>query len=132
MLLREMGYFAIAFNSEGIATKGEPASQVEQLITHLQTRFSNVVLFLDNDEAGIKYAKKVSKRYNILSITIPTNLPKDISDVSAKYGFKKASKLMKKLLSRLFKVDTKFDDFVNDTSIKQNIFDERNNDQTNK
>jgi len=126
MVLHEMGYAAIAFNSEAIATRGESGKDIESLITELKTRFNEVILFLDNDPAGLEYAKKVSRRFSIKSIVIPTNLPKDISDVVAKYNFKKAKKLVNKLVRKCIMDNTTFDSFVADSSLKENIFNKTN------
>lgn len=132
MVLHEIGYSAIAFNSEGIPTRNENGKFVENTISHLKERFDNVLLFLDNDEPGVNYAKKVSERFSITSVAIPSNLPKDISDVAAKHNLKKARKLVNKLVRKAISTNSVFDDFVSDTSIKTNIFDEGNNEEVNK
>lgn len=128
MVLHEMGYAAISFNSEAIATRGQSGKEIEVLFNELKTRFNEIILFLDNDTAGLEYAKKVSRRFNLRNMTIPANLPKDISDVVSKYNFKKAKKLVNKLVRKCIMNNDTFDSFVTDTSLKENIFDERSND----
>jgi DNA primase len=100
MVLYELGYPAIAFNSEGIPTRGESASTVEEVIQQLKERFERVILFLDNDIPGINYSKKISKRYNIPYIVLPDG-PKDISDHINKYNKRKTKRTLNKLISKL-------------------------------
>lgn len=115
MLLKELGFAAIAFSSEGIPTKGENKKFVEEVIEQLKERFSLVLLFLDNDKPGIEYANKIGKAYNIKSICIPNDQPKDVSDYAAKYGIKKTKKMVKKLISKAAIYEQKdFLEFVSD------------------
>jgi DNA primase len=106
MVLRELGYNAIAFNSEGIPTKGENGKFVAETIEHLKSRFEHVILFLDNDAPGKEYTKKISTKYNLKSILIPDNEPKDISDYIAKYGRRKTKRMLNKQLKKLLTKET--------------------------
>lgn len=101
MVLRELGYNAIAFNSEGIPTRGENGQFVAEVIEHLKTRFEQVVLFLDNDEPGKKHSSKVGNHYRLKSILIPDNEPKDISDYLSKYGRRKTKRMFNKQLKKI-------------------------------
>lgn len=101
MVLKELGYNAIAFNSEGIPTKGENGKFVAETIEHLKERFEHVVLFLDNDKAGKEYSTKISRHYSVPYILIPDNDPKDISDYLAKYGRRKTKRMFNKQLKKI-------------------------------
>lgn len=100
MVLHELGYPAIAFNSEGIPTKGENAKAIKETIEHLKSRFDHVVLFLDNDAPGKEYTKNISKVYNLQSMLLPDTQPKDISDFYKKYNRRKARRTLNKLVKR--------------------------------
>lgn len=115
MVLHEMGFPAIAFSSEGISTKGKNGDFVKEIIAHLRTRFEEIVLFLDNDEPGIKYTIRISKELDLKSITLPEKSPKDISDCVALLGMAKSKRLLKKLLSKTFKIkdNGSFEDIIN-------------------
>lgn len=101
MVLRELGYNAIAFNSEGIPTKGENGAFVRETIEHLKSRFERVILFLDNDVAGKEYSHKISRHYGIPYVLIPDGEPKDISDYLAKYNRRKTKRMFNKLIKKI-------------------------------
>lgn len=93
MLLYELGYTAIAPNSE---TVGLDYSIFEDL----RERFKNIVLFYDNDETGLKSSKVFSEIYNIPYIVLPEEDSKDISDY---YYIKKSHKICKEKIENLIK-----------------------------
>ena len=92
MVLYKLGYNAIAPN-------GENHSIPKEVITDLQNRFKSIVIFYDNDEAGIQGANKITTKYNLKTIFIPNNEPKDISDYIKQYGIDKSKELMKQLIN---------------------------------
>lgn len=112
MVLRELGYSAIAFNSEGIPTKGENKKFIQDTIANLQLRFTEIAFFMDNDVAGLNYTVSLSKAYNLPAITIPTGQPKDISDYIEKYGQRKTKSLLKKIISKAFNHGKQQSDFL--------------------
>lgn len=116
MLLHELGYQAIAFNSEDISTKGENEVFIKNLILHLKTRFNRVVLFLDNDEPGIRYSKKIGAHYKLDYILLPPNTEKDISDYCRRFKKRKTRRTLNKLIKNLIINDEHlakdFDDLV--------------------
>jgi len=73
MLLYELGYNAVAPNSE---STGIDSSVFEDL----KKRFNKIVLFYDNDEAGIKASNVFSEIYNIPYMMLDPSDAKDISD----------------------------------------------------
>ena len=59
----------------------------------------NIVLFLDQDETGVKRSKILSEKWNIPYILIPEKYKiKDISDFIHLRGFDEGKELMKELL----------------------------------
>jgi hypothetical protein len=80
MVLYELEFPAIAPKSEVIKID-------DQIINELKTRFENVILFYDNDDAGLKAAEKLKNKYNINYIV--TDKEKDPSDFSRKYSKEK-------------------------------------------
>lgn len=91
MVLTKLGYNAVA-------PQGENHHIPSKVMLDLENRFKKIIVFYDNDEAGIIGANKISKRYNLQTIFIPDNEPKDISDYVKKYGLDKAKELIKTLL----------------------------------
>lgn len=74
MTLHSLGYMAIAPQSESTFL-------TEQQFKYLSTIFSRIVIFYDNDEAGIANAKKYSNIFNIPYINIST-ADFDATDIS--------------------------------------------------
>lgn len=92
MVLYELGYTSVAPASESTEI---PKETMEEL----SSRFNRVILFFDNDTAGIKYSTKVSKEYNLQRIQIdPSEAIKDISDFIESRGFEDTKKYMEYLL----------------------------------
>lgn len=89
MVLYELGFPAIAPKSEVVKIN-------DQIINELKTRFENVILFYDNDDAGLKAAEKLKNKYNINYIV--TVKEKDPSDFSRKYS---KEKLYEYIISKL-------------------------------
>lgn len=117
MVLHELGYAATAFNSEGIPTKGENAKFIKETIEHLKTRFENIILFLDNDAPGKEYTKNISKVYNLQSMLLPDEQPKDISDYYQKYNRRKTRRTLNKLIKRTITAPKNlWEDFVKQTT----------------
>lgn len=89
MILYELGFPAIAPKSEVVKID-------DQIINELKTRFENIILFYDNDDAGLKAAEKLKNKYNINYIV--TTKEKDPSDFSRKYS---KEKLYEYIISKL-------------------------------
>lgn len=101
MRLYEMGYTAVA-------PQNETSLLPKEVLLELESRFTELVLFYDNDgsfnpspgESGKgKYgALRNSKEYNLPMIFLPENTTKDISDYYKEYGNEACINIMKKLL----------------------------------
>ncbi len=91
MVLHELGYYSIAPNSE-------TTSIPEDIMKDLKRRFKNIIVFYDNDKAGISGANKMAKRYNLKCIFMPNTKCKDISDFVKDNNIILAKRLIKKLL----------------------------------
>lgn len=95
MVLKNFGYTAIA-------TQGETANIPRAIFEHLSLRFDKIVMFYDNDHAGIEGAKKLSEKFNINYVYIPKHYLdiygiKDISDFRKEMGVEKTKELLKQL-----------------------------------
>lgn len=92
MCLYKLGYNAISANSENTLIP-------QKIITNIKSRFNKIIVFYDNDEAGIKGSDNMCNTYDLKSISIDISLEvKDVSDYIKKYNLSKASKLIKKLI----------------------------------
>jgi len=88
MLLYELGVPACAPNSETVFLSDDRLSQ-------LQKRFDRIVVFYDNDEAGIKAMNKIKKLHpELFFVMLPRYKSKDISDFYKKYGLIKTIDLI--------------------------------------
>ncbi len=92
MCLRELGYNAFSLH-------GESNVYPQKLHEQMTKRFSDVIVFYDNDITGIERGTKISEEYSIKSIHIPIETEtKDISDFVQKYGIVNAKELITNLL----------------------------------
>lgn len=89
MCLYEYGIPAIAPNSENLFV-------TESQLNRLQAKFKHIILFYDNDLAGIQNMNKIRKKFKNLIVTfIPRSYEaKDISDFRKLYGHKKTLALI--------------------------------------
>ena len=91
LTLKGLGYAAIAPQSENSYPKRE---QIEVL----KSRFDKILVFLDNDRAGLKAMASLRRMYRLLFYAIPLNYKvKDISDFHKKYGRAKTQQLIDSL-----------------------------------
>lgn len=99
MVLNKLGFPAVCLNAETITS----SSIIEPLIKILKSRFKHVVAFMDSDEAGMKSNFFISSKYRCKYISTKSRF-KDVSDYLKKYGYHKTFKLIKKSLSKQFKI----------------------------
>ena len=92
MVLYKLGYNAVA-------PQGENHSIPKDVMDNLLHRFTKIVVFYDNDEAGRKGANKIASKYNLPTIFIPEGSSKDISDYRKDMGEEKTITLMKELIN---------------------------------
>jgi hypothetical protein len=78
MVLHEAGFKAIAPHTEHQTLS-------EALYMHYAERFNSIVIFYDNDEAGIYHANKIVDKYDLKSLILPESDTKDPSDFVEKY-----------------------------------------------
>lgn len=89
MILWEMGYIAVAPQAESSVIP-------KKILKKLKGRFKKLILYYNNDDAGIRGMDK----YNLPSIHNPIGLPKDPSDIAKDYGLKEAQKVVQNLLKQ--------------------------------
>ena len=92
MVLHELGYHSIAPQSENTELP-------EKAIPWLKDRWDNIVIYYDNDEAGIRAAKRYSEKWGVSYVHNDMDKPKDISDYYKKYGKASAIKLLQALFT---------------------------------
>lgn len=92
LVLKVLGYNAIALGGEGNRI---PA----KILDYLYACFDRIIVFYDNDEAGIKYGRKFSSEIGSEYIFIPKKYrEKDISDFVKIYSLDKGRELIKNLI----------------------------------
>ena len=77
---------------ESIALSSETANLKPEMVKYLQSAYRNVVLFFNNDQAGISSAIKQSELFNLSYIHTPEGSPKDPSDYVKEYGITELEK----------------------------------------
>ena len=92
MSLHELGITAIAPCSENLFL-------TESQYNKLKERFKKIVIFYDNDKAGIANMNKFRKQFpDLIPFWIPFKYGcKDVSDFIKKYGIKEVKKLYEKI-----------------------------------
>jgi len=84
---KDTGPFWRIYNKPiAIAPNNEGSWIPDKVFYKLKKRYPNLVIYFDNDEAGIKYAKKFSQIYQIPYIHNPLRAPKDPTDMWYKDG----------------------------------------------
>jgi 5S rRNA maturation endonuclease (ribonuclease M5) len=92
IVLYKLGY-------QAVAPQGENHSIPEKIMKELKSRFTNIIVFYDNDKAGVAGATKITNKFELKTIFIPEDCPKDISDYTKEYGLDKSKELIIKLLN---------------------------------
>jgi len=90
--LKNLGFAAISL-------QGECNTLSEEFYNSLNKRFSEIIVFYDNDETGILNSNKMAERFGIKQIFVPKELKsKDISEVIRDHGFDYAQSLINSLI----------------------------------
>ena len=93
VLNKHLGLNAIAFNSESSNISNE-------MTDYLYSRFDNIVLLYDNDEAGINAAKLINEYTDIPYVYIPESIGcKDPSELYADKGKQVFTEILKQILN---------------------------------
>jgi len=95
MVLEELGYDCISPTSENSYTS------ILELKDELSSRFKYIVVYTDNDEAGVKASIKLTQLTGWYYINNPKTEPKDPSDYSEKYGLQELSDLIESKLEKI-------------------------------
>lgn len=74
-------------NATQIAPDSENTTIPEKTMTKLKSKFKDVIVVFDNDDAGIKSSKKYEETFNIKSVNI--SLDKDLADCVKNHGVAK-------------------------------------------
>jgi len=83
-----------------IAPTSETSNIPKDVLKDLKNRFKRIVIWFNNDQAGLKAAHKMSLEENLDFIFIPYEYDeKDISDFYKSFGADKTQELIKKLLN---------------------------------
>lgn len=91
LVLRELGYNAVSPNNE--------TSFVPEInICKFKKRFKDIIIYFDNDEAGIKHSALFAEKYDLKYIFNPPGERKDISDVIHYKGVDYAKELLHNLM----------------------------------
>lgn len=78
MVLHEAGFNAVAPHTEHQVLS-------EALFSHYSSKFELMIVLYDNDNAGIKHAKKMQEKFGLKYLVLPESDTKDPSDFVEKY-----------------------------------------------
>lgn len=96
VVLRKAGYFAIAPASENTLIS-------DDLLNELKGRFTNIIVFYDNDEPGIRASQKHSEAYGVQQMCIPTTAKvKDPSDFVDEYSYSELKVIIEQNKKQLY------------------------------
>lgn len=101
MVLHEHGLPSICFNSETLPQRGDNLEVLTAVIEALKSRFSHVISFMDNDEAGIRSASMLQNKFDIPPIH--TNKVKDIADFQLRFRTERTWRQLKRRISKALK-----------------------------
>lgn len=89
LVLRNLGFYAVAPQAEGYPIP-------ENVMNELKQGFKRIIVFYDNDEAGVKNSIKITETYNIGYFNIPKYFnTKDPSDFVEMYNEEELLHLIK-------------------------------------
>lgn len=94
MLLYELGVTAIAPNTETTFLSNNQ-------LKNLKNKFKHIVLFYDNDLAGVSSMNRIRKDNNIKCVWLPRGKAKDISDFYKKHGKEETLKIIEYAKKRI-------------------------------
>jgi hypothetical protein len=86
------------FGFEVAATMSETIKPTKKKIEFLKTKYKNIILWYNNDKAGIEAMKQQSKDLGVDYIVHDLDLPKDISDIVKEINYEKAIEVTHNLI----------------------------------
>lgn len=93
MVLRELGYWAVAPNGEGVDIP-------DKIIDYLWSVSDNIVVLYDSDEAGYKFGNAIADKIGTKAIFIPEEYKdKDISDFVKSNSIEEGVKLINNIIN---------------------------------
>lgn len=83
------------YNINSVAPQSENSLLSEKFIENMKKIYERIIVFYDNDQAGIKYSNIMKDKYNLENYFIPERFGvKDISDFYKQYGDKETKQLL--------------------------------------
>jgi hypothetical protein len=82
---------------ESVASMSETTPVSDEKIEFFKSKYENVVLYYNNDKAGIEAMNSQSNNLGVPFYCNPSNMPKDITDVAKICGFQEAVEITKEL-----------------------------------
>jgi hypothetical protein len=89
----------IADKLKAIAPQSETAMLPMKMVNSFKEKFEKVILYYDNDEAGIRSSREHSELYGLPYIVHPEGEPKDPSDYVKNYNINKYEQLLWDLIA---------------------------------
>lgn len=98
---KDCGPFIRIYNAwNSIAANSESSFILDKIFyLKIKPRWKRIIYFGDNDEAGIRYAIKWSKKYQIEAVWNPLTAPKDPAALAAKDGLREFNYQLQKLIN---------------------------------
>lgn len=98
---KDCGPFIRIYNAwNSIAANSESSFILDKIFyLKIKPRWKRIIYFGDNDEAGIRYAIKWSKKYQIEAAWNPLTAPKDPAALTAKDGLREFNYQLQKLIN---------------------------------
>jgi hypothetical protein len=96
MVLKELGFNAINFDSETISLRN---TTIKSTLSSLKRRFKYLFVYMDNDAAGLATNKKISEFIGAMPLVNPYSF-KDVSDHCKHYGLKTTKRMVEKMISK--------------------------------
>lgn len=98
---KDCGPFIRIYNAwNSIAANSESSFILDKIFyLKIKPRWKRIIYFGDNDEAGIRYAIKWSKKYQIEAVWNPLTAPKDPAALTAKDGLREFNYQLQKLIN---------------------------------
>lgn len=86
---------------ESAATMSETTPPPRERIDFYKSKYEKVLLYYNNDEAGIKSMNAQANEFDVPIYYNPSNMPKDLTDVAKKDGLQEAVNVVNNILEGL-------------------------------